>query len=526
MHREATHMFMWTMSDRAIPRSFRMMQGFGVNTFSLINAAGKRHFVKFHFTPELGVHSLVWDEALKLGGQDPDFHRKDIWEAIEKGFYPKWKFGIQTIPEGDQDKFDFDILDSTKVWPEDLVPVRYIGTLELNRNVDNFFEQTEQVAFCTSHIVPGIDFSDDPLLQGRNFSYFDTQVSRLGINWEQLPINRPICPVLNWNRDGQGQHQIHQGTVNYWPNRFHANPPAPDTGFKSYSTKVDGVKARGLSDKFKDYLSQAQMFYNSLSPIEKIHLTNAFSFELDHCDDPVVYERLCERLTEIDLSLAQAVAEKVGAPIPQKQTKPNPGHKAKHISQLEFMPEKPTIATRRIAILIADGYDSVSYEHVKSTVAKAGASPFTIAPKRQSVQSSDGKSKAQPDHQFNGARSTLFDAVFVPDGSHVEALRANGLARHYVRESFGHNKAVGGIGKGCLLVEDAISETKGVTIAKATNSAVTESYGVVTVGRVDPEDSARTDKALDEFTNTFFQQVSKHRCWARELDGLSAMVAC
>jgi len=214
-HTEATHMFMWAMSDRGIPRSYRMMQGFGVNTFTLINAKGERHFVKFTWTPELGVHSLVWDEALKLAGEDPDFHRKDLWEAIENGAYPKWKFGIQVIPEADEHKFDFDILDATKVWPEDLVPTRYIGEMELNRNPDEFFPQTEQVAFCTSHVVPGIGFSDDPLLQGRNFSYFDTQLSRLGINWQELPINRPVCPVMNFNRDGAMRHTITRGTVNY-----------------------------------------------------------------------------------------------------------------------------------------------------------------------------------------------------------------------------------------------------------------------------------------------------------------------
>lgn len=239
------------------------MQGFGVNTFSLVNAKGERVFVKFHFTPELGVHSLVWDEALKINGQDPDFHRKDLWEAIEAGCFPKWKFGVQVIKEADEHNFEFDILDATKLWPENLVPVRYVGTLELNANPDNYFAQTEQVAFCTSHIVPGIDYSDDPLLQGRNFSYFDTQLSRLGINWQDLPINRPVCPVMNNNRDGQGQRRIPRGKVNYWPNRFDANPPAPpawkaDGGFISYPAKENGMKARMLSDKFKEHHNQAQ----------------------------------------------------------------------------------------------------------------------------------------------------------------------------------------------------------------------------------------------------------------------------
>ena len=362
LHSEATHMFMWTQSDRSIPRSYRMMQGFGVNTYTLINDKGERNFVKFHFTPELGVHSFVWDEALKLAGQDPDFHRKDLWEAIENGAFPKWKFGIQTIPEADEDKFEFDILDATKLWPEELVPIRYIGELELNKNPDEYFTQTEQVAFCTSHIVPGIGFSDDPLLQGRNFSYFDTQLSRLGINWQELPINQPVCPYMNNNRDGQGRHRITKGSVNYWPNRFSAVPPAKpeEGGYVDFPQKVEGMKTRLRSKKFREHFNQAQLFYNSLSPQEKSHVVSALGFELDHCDDPVVYERMSERLTDIDLGLAQSVAEMVGAPVPQKEGRPNHGKKAKGLSQMDFLPKEPTIATRRIAIIIADGYDPVA----------------------------------------------------------------------------------------------------------------------------------------------------------------------
>lgn len=241
---ESAHMVMWAMSDRGIPRSYRMMQGFGVNTYTLVNAEGQRFFVKFHWLPELGVHSLVWDEALKIAGQDPgtsavltklpilpallaDFHRKDLQEAIDTGAYPTWKFGIQVIPEANEHDFDFDILDATKVWPEELVPIEVIGEMVLNRNVDEFFPETEQVAFCTAHVVPGIGFSDDPLLQGRNFSYFDTQITRLGINWEELPINRPVCPVMNFHKDGKMRHKIYQGTVNYWPNRASQFKPVP-----------------------------------------------------------------------------------------------------------------------------------------------------------------------------------------------------------------------------------------------------------------------------------------------------------
>lgn len=258
LHEEATHMFMWTNSDRGIPRSYRMLQGFGVNTYTLTNDKGERHFVKFHFTPHLGVHSFVWDEALKLAGQDPDFHRKDLYQAIEAGSFPKWDMHVQLIAEKDEQNFEFDILDATKVWPVEEVPLRYVGELELNRNPDEYFTQTEQVAFCTSHVPNGIGFSDDPLLQGRNFSYFDTQLSRLGINWQELPVNRPICPVMNNNRDGQGRHRISKGTVNYWPNRFEAVPPAKHSegGYYDYPEKVAGIKARMNSKKFKEHITR------------------------------------------------------------------------------------------------------------------------------------------------------------------------------------------------------------------------------------------------------------------------------
>ncbi|KEF53231.1 catalase A [Exophiala aquamarina CBS 119918] len=532
LHPEATHMFFWAMSDRGTPRSYRMMQGFGVNTFSLINAKGERTFCKFIWTPQLGVHSLMWDEALKLAGQDPDFHRKDLYEAISNKAFPKWKFGLQLIPEKDQHNFDFDILDATKVWPEDLVPIRYIGELELNRNVDEYFPETEQVAFCTSHIVPGIDFTDDPLLQGRNFSYFDTQLSRLGINWQELPINRPVCPVLNFNRDGQGRHTITKGTVNYWPNRFESNPPASHNkesgGFRSYPAKTDGIKARMLSSKWTDYISQAQLFYNSLATIEKQHITNAFSFELDHCDDPIVYERLVTRLAEVDISLAQAVAEKCGAPTPNKQTRTNDGHKSQGLSQLDFLPEKPTIESRRIAILIADGYDSNSYDAIVAAIKAQGALPFTIAPKRQVIKSAGGGG-SKPDHFLNGMRSTMFDAVFIPDGDQsAQALIGIGLARFWVREAFGHLKAIGAVGAGVKLVEEAIKEVREPPkLAKSSSGGqILEWYGVVTAHAPPKVGSSSTEIAKDpnDFADVFFAQVAQHRNWKRELDGFADQV--
>ncbi|KIW33248.1 uncharacterized protein PV07_00114 [Cladophialophora immunda] len=533
LHKEATHMFCWAMSDRGIPRSYRMIQGFGVNTFALIDAKGERTYCKFIWTPELGVHSLVWDEALKLAGQDPDFHRKDLWEAIENGAYPKWKFGLQCIKDGDQDKFDFDILDATKVWPEEQVPIRYIGELELNRNVDEYFAETEQVAFCTSHIVPGIDFSEDPLLQGRNFSYQDTQITRLGVNWEELPINRPVCPVLNFNRDGQLRHTITKGKANYWPNRWEANPPTSHSGtggFESYPAQYPGIKARKLTEKWKDYLSQAQLFFNSMSDIERKHMIEAFSFELDHCDDEIVYERLVTRLAEIDLSLAQAVAKNCGAKTPEKQTVPNHGKKAKGLSQFDYMPQEPTIKGRRVAILIADGFDITAYEAMKAAVLAQSAVPWTIGTKRQPIVASDGSSQVKPDHFLNGQRSTMFDALFIPGGADsINTLKEIGLARFWVKEAFGHLKAIGAVGEGVKFVHAALTEVQNVTLASEGSDGIVDWYGVVTAQKPDAgsgvKEGVKMMKEAKDFTSKFFWNISQHRNFPRELDGYAEQVS-
>lgn len=552
-------MFSWTSSDRGIPRSLRMMQGFGVNTFTLMNDKGERHFVKFHFTPHLGVHSFVWDEALKLAGQDPDFHRKDLYEAIENGAYPKWDFGIQTIPESKEKDFEFDILDATKIWPEDQVPIRYIGELELNRNIDEYFtevrdtthvprvvvpftdiiSQVEQVAFCTGHVVPGIGFSDDPLLQGRNFSYSDTQLSRLGTNWQELPINRPVCPVMNQNRDGKMRHTITKGSVNYWPNRFEATPPATkeEGAYMEYPQKVIGIKARTKSKKFQEYYNQAQLFYNSLSPPEKAHMKGALSFELDHCEDPVVYNRLVERLTYIDLDLAQSVAEMVGAPIPQEAGQPNHGKTTKGLSQTEFGPKfGPTIATRRVALIIADGYDSAAYNGVKTALKTAGALPFTIAPRRSAIYAAgEDKSSSKgvvPDHHLEGMRSTMFDSVFIPGGeASVETLRKNGRALHWCREAFGHLKAIGATGEAVQFVKDACALPGKMTFSEGDSGEVVDSFGVVTATVVQPESFTQVNKAFDMvkgakgFVDAYFFAISQHKNFDREMEGLSAMVA-
>ncbi|ATY60864.1 catalase A [Cordyceps militaris CM01] len=533
LHSEATHMFMWAMSDRGIPRSYRMMQGFGVNTFTLVNASGKRHFVKFHWTPALGVHSLVWDEALKICGQDPDFHRKDLMEAIASGAFPKWRFGIQTIAEGDEDRFEFDVLDATKVWPQDLVPIRYIGEMELNRNVDEYFTETEQVAFCTSHVVPGIGFSDDPLLQGRNFSYQDTQLTRLGVNWQELPINKPVCPMMNFNRDGAMRHRISKGKFNYWPNRGGVQPPAAadsEGGYRDFPQNVAGVKVRGKSAKFKEHISQAQLFYNSLAEIERKHLQAALAFELDHCDDPVVYTRVTRRLAEIDPALGQTVAHMVGGAAPPAPERKNHGNKASGLSQLEYVPAKVTIESRKVAILIADGYDGAAFAAMLGALKAAKAVPVIIGPRRAAIFAAgeDHSSSAGvvPDHHLEGQRSTLFDALFVPGGANaITQLASTGRAVQYVREAFGHLKTVAATGEGVRLLHKAIQLDQ-VTLSAGAEAV--SSYGVVSLERPGPDglgEVLQAAKNATRFLDQFVYAVSQHRCWERELDGLVDLVA-
>src|SRR6187549_2217505 len=321
---ESTHMIMWLMSDRAIPRSYRMMEGFGVHTFRLINDKGESNFVKFHWKPLLGVHSVAWDEAQNISGKDPDFHRRDLWEAIESGNFPEWEFGVQIVPEADEHKFEFDLLDPTKLIPEELVPVQRIGKLTLNRNPDNFFAETEQVAFHVGHVVPGIDFTNDPLMQGRLFSYLDTQLKRLGgPNFHEIPINRPIAPVHNNQRDGQARQTINTGRVSYEPNSLAGGCPfqaaMKEGGFASFEERIDAHKVRERSPSFHDHFSQARLFFNSQSDAEKRHLINALRFELGKVEIPAIRTRMVGILTQIDGDLAAAVAEGLGFPVPKPE---------------------------------------------------------------------------------------------------------------------------------------------------------------------------------------------------------------
>ncbi|TCM96864.1 catalase [Paenibacillus sp. BK033] len=352
---ETAHMVMWVMSDRAIPRSLRMMEGFGVHTFRLVNAAGRSHFVKFHWKPVLGMHALVWDEAQQIAGKNPDFHREDLYEAIEKGQYPEWELGLQLIPEEDEHKFDFDLLDPTKLWPEEEVPVKRVGKMTLNRNVSNFFAETEQVAFHPGHVVPGIDFSNDPLLQGRLFSYTDTQLSRLGgPNFHQIPINRPVCPFHNNQRDGMHQMNIHQGQTSYHRNGLNANQPAPvpeeHGGYAHYQERIDGRKIRGRSESFLDFYSQAKLFYNSLAPYEREHVKKAFCFELGKCKSDPVKANAVALMNHIDRSLAQEVADQIGAPLPEDNMEVKSDKKSPALSMADtvLLPDTKKVAIVRV----------------------------------------------------------------------------------------------------------------------------------------------------------------------------------
>lgn len=527
---ESMHMLMWVMSDRAIPRSYRTMQGFGVNTFTLINKDGERFFVKFHFDPELGVHSLVWDEALKLSGQDPDFHRRDLEAAIRNGAFPRWTFAIQVIPEAQEHDFEFDILDATKIWPEELVPKIPIGEIVLDRMPDEYFPETEQVAFCTSHIVPGVGFSDDPLLQGRNFSYFDTQLSRLGVNWQELPINRPICPVMNFHRDGQMRHRITKGP-NYWPNRFGTVPPQADAfktqGFiQDYPQKIHGVKQRLRSIKFNEHFNQAQLFYNSLSKWEKQHLIDALSFEMNKFDEGDIVDKMIDRLAQIDMELATQVASNAGGTAP-KSGKENHGKMSKFLSQTAFPPAKPTIKSRKIAILVGDGFDLAAYEGLKAALLSGMAVIMTVGNRKSRVTSSSGKA-ISPDLHFEGDRSTGYDAVVIPGGKHVEALSKNGRVIHWIREAFGHCKAIGAFGEAVDLLKVALPLQQLQFAEDNSSDAVVCSYGVVTA-RAYSFPSALADLTIGEgekgFVANFSYHVAQHRCYERELDGLVSLVA-
>ncbi|KXK68168.1 hydroperoxidase [Pseudomonas monteilii] len=449
---ESAHMVMWAMSDRAIPRSLRMMEGFGVHTFRLINAQGVASFVKFHWKPRQGVHSLLWDEAQKLAGKDADFQRRDLWEAIETGDYPEWELGVQIVPEADEHKFDFDLLDPTKIIPEELVPVTPLGRMVLNRNPDNFFAEVEQVAFCPAHIVPGIDFTNDPLLQGRLFSYTDTQLSRLGgPNFHQIPINRPVAPNHNNQRDALHQHLVHKGRASYEPNSIDGGwpketpPAAQDGGFESYQERIDAHKIRQRSDSFSDHFSQARLFFQSMSPTEQQHIIKAYSFELGKVERETIRAReVNEILANIDLKLAAAVAANLGLPAPSAGTVQVKGSQLAQSPALSQMnhPGSVGIKGRKIAVLVADGVDAASVDKLVKALEAHSARPMLLGPTSAPVMATDGK-QLPVGASMEGMPSIMFDGIVVPAGkASTDALAGSGLAKHFLLEGYKHLKAM------------------------------------------------------------------------------------
>jgi catalase len=469
---ESAHMLMWVMSDRALPRSLAMMEGFGVHTFRLVNTKGKSRFVKFHWKPIKGVHSLVWDEAQKISGKDADFHRRDLFEAIERGDFPEWELGLQIVEEKDEFKFDFDLLDPTKLIPEELVPVRRVGKMTLTRNTDNYFAETEQVAFHTGHIVPGIDFTNDPLLQGRLFSYIDTQLRRVGPNFAELPINRPLSPVHNNQRDAMARTTINKGRVSYFPNRLGGgcpmhSPEAADA-FVSHAEKVDGAKIRQRSPSFNDHFSQATMFWNSMSAWEQDHIAEAFSFELNQVENEEVrHHVLNELLVNIAKPLAEAVSAQTGIkiapvgdaknPTPSAPTPSGPLRKdAKDLSSPALSMDKPadSIKGRRVAILGGDGMDAADLKAIKDALTAEEALGELIAAHAGFVEDSKGKAQ-KVNRAAPNAPSVIYDAVVVLGGASADALAKSGLAVHFVNEAYRHGKPIAFLGEDNALLKAA-----------------------------------------------------------------------
>ena len=447
---ESMHMIMWTMSDRAIPRSFRFMEGFGVHTFRLVNAKGKSTFVKFHWKPKLGMQSVVWDEALKINGADPDFHRRDLWDAITSGNYPEWELGLQLFDEKFANSFDFDVLDATKIIPEEQLPIRRVGRLVLDRMVDNFFAETEQVAFCTNNIIPGVDFTNDPLLQGRNFSYLDTQLKRLGgPNFTHIPINAPRCPFQNFQQDGHMAMRNPIGRVNYEPNSWGGALGGPrechKTGFESFPAHEEGDKLRIRSESFADHYSQARQFYISQTPSEQGHIADALIFELSKVETAAIRSRVVSHLPNIDAELANKVAKGLGLQDIPEAAKPaqKPRTDLKPSKALSIALNGPeSFKGRKIGVLVTDGVDADLLNALQSAAEAEGAMIELIAPAVGGVQSSKGK-LIPADQKLGGGPSVLYDAVAVlPSQAAAQMLAKHPAARDFVADAFAHLKFI------------------------------------------------------------------------------------
>jgi len=527
---ESMHMIMWAMSDRALPRSYRMMEGFAVHTFRLINDQDQSTFVKFHWKPLQGLHAVLWDEAVKINGVDPDFHRRDLWEAIDKGHFPEWELGFQLISEVDAEKLDFDILDPTKLIPEELVPVERVGRLVLNRNPDNYFAETEQVAFHPGHVVPGIDFSNDPLLAGRLFSYTDTQLSRLGSpNFAELPINRPINPVHNNQRDAHMRQTINTGRVAYQPNSLGGGCPfqskAREGGYTSYPESMTEAKSRARGPKFFDHFSQARQFYISQTVVEKTHIANALKFELGKVETPSIRSRVLGLLLRVDEDLAKTVGAGLGMdPEPIFDTDVNHGIPADARPE-EYMslptrwdvPESPAlsilkqkspgIATMKVAVLVADGFDGAAYSALVSALAEHKAEAKIIGTHLGMMTNNKGE-ELKVDFTFLTATSVLFDAIFVPGGEDsVRILQTEANALRFIAEAWRHCKTLGLAGEARHLMEGA-----GLVrvLGQKLSPAMLESDKTIALdGLLWGSDGLHLSK-------TFIEAMHSYRFWARE----------
>jgi len=506
---EITHMLMWAMSDRAIPRSYRTMQGFGVHTYRFVNAEGESQFVKFHWSPKAGTHSLVWDEAVKISGADSDFHRRDLWEAIEAGAYPEWELGLQIFSEEQAESFTFDVLDATKIVPEELVPVVPVGRMILNRNPDNFFAETEQVAFCVAHVVPGIDFSNDPLLAGRIHSYVDTQISRLGgPNFHEIPINAPIAQVHNNQRDGMHRQAIHRGRVSYEPNSLGGGCPfqAGAKGFVSFPEprEASDHKVRGKAERFADHYTQATLFWNSQTDVEKQHIINAFRFELSRVQTPAVRERMVSGLLNVARELAEPVATGLGIrelpePMPKVLTTDiTPEISASPALSLFARPGDGSIRTRRVAILVADGCDGVAMTAIADRLTAEGAVARFVSTTLGSVQPTLGDA-IEVDVSLEAAPAVLYDALVLPSGTEaVKTLRGDGRTLKFIKDQYRHCKPILALGE-----SDGLLEACGIDTTLPS-------------GNADPGVLVGSDAA--SVTNDFVAAIAKHRHFARETD--------
>ncbi len=458
---EITHMLMWAMSDRAIPRSYRTMQGFGVHTFRLVNAGGESHFVKFHWNPKGGTHSLVWDEAVKISGADPDFHRRDLWEGIEAGVFPEYELGMQIFTEAQAEAFSFDVLDATKLVPEELVPVTPVGRMVLNRNPDNFFAETEQVAFCTAHVVPGVDFTNDPLLMGRIHSYVDTQISRLGgANFHEIPINAPVAQVHNNQRDGMHRQAVNRGRVSYEPNSLAGGCPfqAGSAGFMTYREPMerDADKVRGKAERFAEHYAQARLFWKSQTDVERTHIVGAFRFELSKVQTPAIRQRMVAGLRNVDETLARAVADGLGmrelpAPLPKVLTEDvTPEVTESPSLSLLARPGDGSVAGRHVAVLVDDSSDTEVVTQLTEALTAAGVVARLVGSRLGTVGQENGE--LEVDTTVEATPSVLWDgAVMTTSGK----LAANGQVVAFVKDQYRHCKPMLALGDGAMLLTAA-----------------------------------------------------------------------